>query len=479
MLRLFNTASRRVEELQPVAPPKVGLYTCGPTVYFDAHIGNFRTYVFEDVLLRALRMEGYEVRRVLNVTDVGHLVGDGDDGEDKVHKAAIASGKTAWDIAKTYTDLFLGDARMLNIEIPEAPYLSFATAHIPEQIEIVERLEKNGFTYRTSDGIYFDTSKFPDYGRLSGQRLEEKLAGARVEVGEKHQATDFALWKFSYPNGVDRDAYAATLPAGTEPAPARQMEWESPWGIGFPGWHIECSAMARKYLGQPFDIHCGGIDHVPVHHENEIAQSEAAYGVPLAKVWMHAEFLSIDGQKMSKSLKNIYTVRDIAEKGFDPMALRLFYLGAHYRQKQNFTFEALQASQNALAKLRQIARDLPALGGAEPDAGAMDGFRAAIEDDLNTAVAVAELWKALDEIADPAVKAATVIAMDGVLGLGLAEIVGHAVEVPSDVAALVEKRLQARADKDWAASDRLRDEIAALGWIVEDGKAGAKVHPKG
>ena len=374
MLRLWNTATRSLEEFHPIHPPAIGLYTCGPTVYWDAHIGNMRSYVFEDILQRTLELEGYAVKRVMNITDVGHLTSDEDEGEDKIEQAAAKEGKTAQEIATMYTHRFLDDARKLNIKIPSAPYLCKATEHIPEQIELIQELEKKGFTYQTSDGIYFDTSKFPSYGTLSGQRLEEKEEGARVEINtEKRNKTDFALWKLS--GALSK----------------RQQEWPSPWGVGFPGWHIECSAMSRKYLGQPFDIHCGGVDHIPVHHENEIAQSEAAYGVKLANYWLHNEFLAVESQKMSKSLGNVYTVSDLESRGFDPLALRYLYLGTHYRQKENFTWDALQAAQNALTRLRETIRewDAPEIGCAEYETN----FTTAIEDDLNTPIALSVLWK--------------------------------------------------------------------------------------
>lgn len=459
MLKLWNTATRRIEEIRPIDPKTIGIYSCGPTVYWDAHIGNMRTYVMEDVLQRTLELQGYAVKRVLNITDVGHLTDDADAGEDKIELAARKEGRTAWDIAKLYTERFLADAKRLNIEIPEPPELCKATDHIAEQIDLVKRLEEKGFTYKTSDGIYFDTSKFPSYGSFGGQRLEEKEAGARVAVSEeKKHPTDFALWKFS-----PKDA-------------KRQMEWESPWGTGFPGWHVECSAMARKYLGQPFDIHCGGIDHIPVHHENEIAQSEAAYGAKLANYWMHVEFLLVDNQKMSKSLGNVYTVNDVIAKGFDPLALRLFFLGAQYRQKQNFTWEALQASQNALTKLRNLVRDwdAPAVGCAELEAD----FLAALNDDLNTPKALAALWKTVDSEYPTSAKAATLSWMDRVLGLSLDRFIAQPVEIPPEIARLMEDRRMARDRGDWASSDALRTRIEEAGYLVEDTKEGQRVLPK-
>lgn len=473
MLKLWNTATRSLQEFKPLKPGKVGMYTCGPTVYWDASIGSFRTFMFEDVLLRTLELEGYDVTRVLNITDVGHLTDDADAGEDKMEKASKKEGITAWDVAKKYTDLFLRDAEKLNVRMPPAPYLSKATDHIPEQIELVKLLEEKGFTYRTSDGIYFDTAKFPAYGALGGQKLEDKEEGARVEINEeKRNKSDFALWKFS--------------PADTK----RQMEWDSPWGVGFPGWHVECSAMAHKYLGQPIDIHCGGMDLIPVHHENEIAQSEAAYGGTFVDYWMHGEFLLIDGGKMSKSLGNIYTVRDVEAKGFDPLALRFFYLGAHYRQKENFTWDGLQAAQNALTKLRNVVRgwDVGAKAWPGPAAdGIPEGetrpsplqeeFRSALEDDLNTSKALAVVWKLVDADMPSSTKSATLSWMDNVLGLSLDDVIAKPVSVPEDIQKIAQEREIARSSKDWAGSDRLRDLILARGWLVEDTKDGPRITP--
>ncbi|MBU0540699.1 cysteine--tRNA ligase [Patescibacteria group bacterium] len=457
MIRLWNTPSRKKEELKPLQAGKIGLYACGPTVYQRAHIGNFRAYIMEDVLRRVLEHDGFSVKHVMNITDVGHLTDDADEGEDKLEKASAETGSTAREIAEKFTKLFFEDSRRLQILAPtKAPK---ATEHIKEQIALIEELEKKGFTYNTSDGVYFDTSKFPDYGKFSGQPLEEKEAGARVAANpEKKNPTDFALWKFS--------------PVGSK----RQMEWPSPWGVGFPGWHIECSAMAEKYLGQPFDIHAGGVDHIPVHHENEIAQSVAAYGKPLADYWFHVEFLLVDGRKMSKSLGNIFTLDDLEKKGFDPLAVRYFFLGAHYRQKQNFTFDALQAAQNALTKLRVIVQDWekPKTGCADLEAE----FYAALDDDLNTPQALAVLWKMVDSDNPTSAKAETLMAMDKILGLGLEKYVSKPVKIAKDIQELLVQREAARNEKDWVEADKLRDEIAKRGWSVEDTAEGQKAIPK-
>jgi cysteinyl-tRNA synthetase len=456
MLKLWNTASRSLEEVKPINPGKIGLYACGPTVYQRAHIGNLRAYVMEDLLRRVLESENLKVKHVINITDVGHLTDDADAGQDKLEKASKATGESAWDIARRFTDLFVDDLKRLNIEAPSA--LPKATDHIAEQIALIEELERKGFTYGTSDGIYFDTAKFVDYGKLSGQPLEEKEEGARVAANpEKRQATDFALWKFS-----PKDE-------------KRQMEWESPWGRGFPGWHIECSAMARTELGQPFDIHAGGVDHVPVHHENEIAQSVAAYGAKLANIWFHVEFLLVDGQKMSKSLGNTFTLDDLTEHGFDPLDFRYFLLGAHYRQKQNFTWEALQAARNARMKLVQTVREwkTPLIGCADVEAD----FTAAVNDDLNLPKALAVLWGLVSADYPSEAKAETMLKMDRVLGLGLDICVSKPLVIPDEIESILEARSEARETKNWEEADRLRDELLDLGWTVEDSADGQKAYP--
>ncbi|TAK03786.1 cysteine--tRNA ligase [Patescibacteria group bacterium] len=452
MIRLYNTLTRKVEEFKPIQEGNVGIYACGPTVYWFAHVGNLRTYVFVDVLRRALSMAGLKTKLVMNVTDVGHLTDDADLGEDKMLLAMRREGKTAYDIARFYEAAFMKDLARLNV-LPADAYPR-ATDNIPEQIDMIRRLEKNGYAYVTSDGVYFETSKLPDYGRLSGQKAEDKKAGARVDMGEKRNSTDFALWKFSPTDGK------------------REMEWESPWGKGFPGWHIECSAMSKKFLGVPFDIHTGGIDHVPVHHENELAQTQGADGVLEANVWMHGEFLTVDGGKMSKSLGNLFTLEELVTRGFDPLAFRYFCLGAHYRTKLNFTWEALTAAQNALKRLRDTVR-----GWDEPGTvGCADHERAfwkAIEDDLNTPEALAALWNMVEDASLPsAAKAKSLAVFDSVFGLGLVDLVGKAIEVPDDVHMLVQAREAARKAKDWKESDRLRDEIAVRGFAVEDGANG-------
>jgi cysteinyl-tRNA synthetase len=462
MLHLWNSLHRRaeldrhaLEEFKPIKSGEVGLYTCGPTVYNSATIGNLRAYVFDDILARTLRFLGYHVTQVMNVTDVGHLTGDQDLGEDKVEREAIKQGKTAWEIAREYEARFFYDTDRLHILRPNiAPR---ATEHIEEQIALIKILEEKGFVYRISDGMYFDTAKFPAYGKLSGQKLDEKEAGARVEVHpEKKQPSDFALWKFS--------------PTDQK----RQMEWESPWGIGFPGWHIQCSAMSVKYLGQPFDIHCGGIDHLPVHHENEIAQSEAAYDKPLANYWLHNDFLLVDGRRMGKSQGNMFTLEDIDAHQIDPLAYRLFCLGAHYRSKLNFTWEGLQGAQNALDRLRKIAMTLRGStnGISEEHPETLVTFTSALEEDLNTPKALAVMWGMLEadtsEISDEQ-KLGTLFKMDEVLGFNLVEEEApEPTEVPEEVQVLQRERDEARQQKDFKNADRLRQEIKEKGWLVED-----------
>jgi len=455
-IHLYNTLTRQTELFTPLKANEASIYACGPTVYSFAHIGNLRAYIFVDLLHRLLKFSGLNVRLVMNITDVGHLTDDGNDGEDKMFVAMRREGKTAMDIADFYTEAFLSDIKSLNI-LPAEVYPR-ATAHILEQIQMIEQLEKNGFTYQTSDGVYFDTSRLPSYGRLSRQKAEDKQAGVRVEIGEKRNATDFALWKFS-PDGV-----------------TREMIWPSPWGDGFPGWHLECSAMSAKYLGTPFDIHTGGIDHIAVHHENELAQTEGATGKLEANVWMHNEFLTVDSGKMSKSLGNVYTLTDIVEHGFEPLSYRFMCLSAHYRTKLNFTWEALEAAQNALHKIRSTVRDWekPTSSLVEFD----DRFIATMSDDLKTSEAFAVMWEMINSEAYSGQKAATLLKMDQVLGLDLAEYIAKPLEVPPVIYALVSEREQARSEKRWADSDRLRNEIALLGFVVEDTAEGSKITEK-
>ena len=453
-IQLFNTLGRTKEVFKPIKDGQMGMYVCGPTVYDRASIGNLRAYVFADVLRRMFEASGYAVTHVMNITDVGHLVSDADEGEDKLEKGARREGKTAWEVADAYTRLFVGDIKRLNILAPTV--MPKATDHIAEQIAMIQAIEKKGLAYQIADGVYFDTTKLPGYGRLSGQKLEDKEGGVRVEIGDKHHAADFALWKFSPKDEV------------------RHMEWESPWGKGFPGWHIECSAMSEKYLGVPFDIHTGGIDHIAVHHENEIAQTEAARGVLEANYWLHNEFLLIDGGKMSKSLGNTYSLDDLAAKGISPLAFRYFVLGAHYKSPLNFTWEAAQAAQNALNKLVDVSRawDKP----TEVDQALLNEFMSHAQNDLDTTTGLALVWKLVgDEKLESGVKAATLLAMDEVLGLALEDVVAKPIKIAAEVQALLDDRQAARSAKDFKRSDELRDEIAKLGLLVEDTAEGQRV----
>ena len=452
-LTLYDNYARALRPFEPLAGGgEVGLYTCGPTVYDFQHIGNFRTFLFEDVLKRVLRFNGYPVRHVMNITDVGHLTSDADVGEDKMEKGSRRTGKSAWEIAQLYTDAFLADMKALNIEDPTV--LCRATDHIAEQIAFIADLERKGYTYATSDGIYFDTSRQPDYGFLARLDKAGLQAGSRVDIGEKRQATDFALWKFS------------------APGENRQMEWESTWGVGFPGWHIECSAMAEKYLGDWFDIHCGGEDHIPVHHTNEIAQTEARSGTHLANFWMHGYFLIANDAKMAKSSGDFLRVATLVERGYDPLAFRYLCLTGHYRTQLNFTYEALDAAQTGLDRMRQGFHALEASPGAEPDGALVDRFADQINDDLNLPRALAVAWETLRGSLPAPVRRATLLRFDEVLGLGLAAWKPRAVEVPAEVRSLAEARAAARRAKDFAEADRLRAALAELGWEMEDGAQG-------
>lgn len=461
-VRLYNTLSREKEVFVPIRPNAVGLYTCGPTVYNYAHIGNLRTFLFEDVLKRILSYNGFSVKHVMNITDVGHLTGDRDMGEDKLEKGAQQEGKSAWEIAAYYTEAFKTDMEGLHI-LPPTIWCR-ATDTIPEQIALIQTLEEKGFTYRTSDGIYFDTARFPDYTRLSHQNLDALQEGARVEKNpEKRNATDFALWKFS-PPGVQR-----------------QMEWASPWGTGFPGWHIECSAMSMKYLGDQLDIHCGGTDHIDVHHTNEIAQSEAATGKPFFNFWMHGAFLIIaGGKKMAKSEGNFLTLENAFVKNhIDPLAYRYATFLTHYRKPMEYSPEAIEAALNGLQHLRNQVRTLKDEAGDALDRGAVDAayrekFLAEINDDLNMPRAMAVVQELLKSDLPAADKLASLYDFDRVLGFDLAQV-DQADRLPEEIQHLAEERLAARAAKNWALSDELRDAIQARGYRVQDTPQGTKV----
>ncbi|MGD8835077.1 MAG: cysteine--tRNA ligase [Desulfobacteraceae bacterium] len=457
-LHLFNTLTRTKEIFTPLKPPKVGLYTCGPTVYNYAHLGNLRTYIFQDILKRVLTYNGFQVKHVMNITDVGHLTGDRDMGEDKLEKGAQREGKTAWEIAEFYTDAFKKDLKRLRIVDPTI--WCKATDTIGEQIGLIRKLEDKGYTYRISDGIYFDTSKFESYNKLSHQNLEALEEGARVEKNpEKRNATDFALWKFSPPDAK------------------RQMEWPSPWGVGFPGWHIECSAMSMKYLKQMLDIHCGGTDHIDVHHTNEIAQSEAATGKPFFNYWLHGAFLIISGgKKMAKSEGNFLTLdASFVQKGLDPLIYRFATFQSQYRKPMEYSSQAIEAAKNGLHHLRNQVRTLKTAASAgKVDDTFKNKFLGAVNNDLNIPQALAVVQQLLKSDLDPAAKLATVLDFDRVLGLDLHKINAQ-LALPDDIQALVDARNTARKDKDWALSDQLRDQIHSLGYEVQDSPQGMKV----
>jgi cysteinyl-tRNA synthetase len=460
-LKFFNTLSRKIEAFAPGAPPLVGLYTCGPTVYNYAHIGNLRTYLFEDLLRRTMECDGYQVKHVCNITDVGHLTSDADSGDDKMEKGAAREGKTVWEIASFYTEAFWDDLKKLNI-LP-ATLWPKATDHIPEQIAMVQSLMEKGFGYRADDGIYYDVSKFPRYGDFARKDLQGQEAGARVACADgKRNQEDFALWKFS--------------PSGS----TRLMEWDSPWGKGFPGWAIECSAMSVKYLGEQFDVHCGGIDHIPIHHTNEIAQTEAATGKhPWVKLWMHGEFLIMDKNKMSKSSGEFLTLARLIERGFDPLDYRFFCLQAHYRQGLTFTFEALEAAKTGRAGLMQKLDDLLGLEKLPADdikkMPLWLKFWESLSDDLNAPRAMAVLFESSRDLSLSLREKASLIAlMDQCLGLRLLEPrapkIMHALS--DEDRSLLQARAEARQNKEWAKSDQLRDELKARGILVKDSKDG-------
>ncbi len=460
-MNLYNTMSRAVEEFSPLNGKKVGLYTCGPTVYNYAHIGNYRAYIFEDILRRVLTFAGYDVTQVMNLTDV----------DDKTIRGAIEAGVSLDDYTRTYKDAFFDDLKTLRIE--PAEHYPAATGHVPEMIALIERLFENGVAYQSDDGsVYFNVSAYDDYGKLAHLDMAGLQAGARVAQDEydKENVADFALWKAW--DEADGD-----------------VAWESPWGRGRPGWHIECSAMSMKYLGESFDIHTGGVDNIFPHHENEIAQAQAATGKPFVQSWLHCEHLRVEGKKMAKSLCNFFTLRDLLEKGYTGREIRYLLLSAHYRQELNFTLSALDAARTALGRLDEfrtrLTENAEGDGGALPEWAAVgrDGFRAGVEDDLGMPNSLAALFdmvhkgnRALDAGEVDAAGAAAALAvldeMDGVLALKPEA----AAAGPDDaVQALLDERAAARSEKRWADSDRIRDELAAIGWEVRDTPEGQKL----
>ncbi|MBS7400915.1 MAG: cysteine--tRNA ligase [Eubacteriales bacterium] len=451
-MKLYNTLTKQKEEFYTVKPGVVQMYSCGPTVYYTAHIGNLRAYVCGDILKKTLRFNGYQIEDVMNITDVGHLVGDGDIGEDKVETTARKMGVHPLEIAKKFTDIFMHDIERLNIK--PAKHIVPATHCIEEMIALVQTLEEKGCTYRTSDGIYFDASTFPNYFQLSKGNLAGNIGGARVALGEKRNVNDFALWKFVGPNTIQK--------------------WDSPWGVGCPGWHIECSAISMKYLPLPFDIHTGGVDHIPIHHTNEITQSETATGKKMCNFWFHNEFMKIDGGKMSKSLGNVYSLQDIIDKGYDPMHLRLLFLQTTYRTVLNFTFDALDAArENYRNIVNALRRHRTATAKTDPKviADLRQSFTDAISNDLNTPVALAVLHQTLKQPDSADIYRLVTEEFDQVLSLSLATAANTEVQtetIPDEITKLAEQRLAAKKARDWATADQLRAAITAAGYQIND-----------
>lgn len=459
----YNTLTKNKEVFKPIDPKEIRIYSCGPTVYKDATIGNMRTNIFQDVLRRVLRYNGYSIKHAMNITDVGHLVSDGDEGEDKMEKSAKEENKSPLEIAKNYTEKFFEDLQALNIEKPEI--ICKATDHIKDMLEYVKELVKNGYAYETSTAIYFDISKLDKYPILTNINLEDQKAGARVSIDlEKKNPSDFALWIKSPENHL--------------------MKWDSPWGPSYPGWHIECSAMGQKYLGEQFDIHTGGIDLIPTHHENEIAQSKGKCGKIPANYWMHGEYLLIDGGKMSKSLGNVYLVKDIKQKGYDPLVYKMYSYSCHYRNKLNFTWEGIDATSKSLDRLRKSyqihSEGIEELNNEE--IGKLneleEKFHRAINDDLNMPLAMSFVWE-LAKFEKKSKKVANLLKQfDSVLGLKIDKIDNKTEEIPQEIKDIINERQIARDNKDWEKSDELRKQIEEKGYIIKDTKQGIEINKK-
>jgi len=458
-LFLYNSLTRKKEVFKSLKKEEVGMYTCGPTVYWYQHIGNLRTYIFSDLLKRVLLYNGFKVHQTINITDVGHLTSDADEGEDKMEKAAVKEGRSTQEIAKHYFDVFHEDLQKLNILEPIR--WTKATEHIKEQIELIKELEKKGYTYKTRDGIYFDTSKLEDYGVLVGIKKEQIKAGKRIKIGEKKHNTDFALWKFSEELGK------------------RQQEWDSPWGVGFPGWHIECSAMAMKYLGKTFDIHTGGEDHRQIHHPNEIAQSEAATGKKFVNYWVHGAFLlDKEGKKVSKSTGGLFTLSELEAQNYSPMHYRYFCLQTNYRKPLQFSFDNLDAAKNAFERVKRKIIEIKATKhkGKDKSAEYEPDFTKAINDDLNLPEALQVFLKVLDDSAfDSQKRIALLEKFDQVLGLGVSNIKKEISDVPEEVQKLIDSRERLRKAKLWAESDIIRQRIKEKGFTVLDTPQGPKI----
>lgn len=468
IMKVYNTLTRKIEDFKPLNPPNVTMYTCGLTVYDYAHLGNMRTYTNTDVVRRTLNYLNFKVKQVMNVTDVGHLTGDDDTGEDKLEKGAQKQGKTVWEVAQFYTDFFLKTLNELNILMPDT--LSKATDHIQEMIDLNIIIEEKGFAYQTDQALYFDTTKFESYGKLSGQKLEDKKQAVREEVKidpQKKHPADFALWF----KRVGRFAN-------------HNMHWDSPWGDGFPGWHIECSAMSMKYLGETIDLHTGGVDHIAVHHENEIAQSESATGKKFVNYWLHNNYLTIEGEKMSKSKGNFYTIDDMQKRGVEPMALRLLFLQTHYRQLMNFTWEAAKGAQEGYSRLKGFVLMLRQQNNrtvlSNEKMAKVEEYRQrfieAISNDFQMPSAVAIMWEMLKSSVPSEDKLDLLYEMDQVFGLKLLEIEDEI--IPDEIKVLTKIRQEMRERKQFEETDRLRKEIETKGYIVEDTANGYKIKKK-
>ncbi|MEG0221347.1 MAG: cysteine--tRNA ligase [Clostridia bacterium] len=455
-IKIYNTLTKQKEIFKPINKEEVRIYSCGPTVYNYAHIGNMRAYISMDMLRSVLKYNGYKLKHAMNITDVGHLTSDADEGEDKMAKAAREQKKSPYEIADMYTKIFLDDIEKLNIERPEI--ICKATEHIEEMKAYVEKIIENGYGYETSKGIYFDVSKLKTYGELSGVDLEGQLSGARIVVDEeKRSPLDFALWIKAPENHI--------------------MKWDSPWGKSYPGWHIECSAMSKKYLGEVFDIHTGGVDHIPIHHENEIAQSRGACGKNLANYWMHTEFLLIDSGKMSKSLGNTYTIEDLKARGISALAYRYFTYTAHYRNKLNFTWDGIKASEVSLQRLRENYRQHKA-SKLEISEDIIEGFRKdfleAINDDFNMPSAMATVWNIAKYNVKSYKLANLLLELDEVIKLNIAEEIKET-KLSEELQEILEERKQSRENKDFKKSDELRDLLKTKGYIVKDTKDGQEL----
>ena len=456
-IKFFNTLTRKKEEFKPIDEKEIKMYSCGPTVYYYAHIGNLRAYLFMDNLRRVLKYNGYRLKHVMNITDVGHLVSDADEGEDKMMKAAKRENKNPFEIAEFYMNAFLKDIDSLNIDRPEI--IARATEHIDIMEEYVKKIIENGFTYQTEDTVYFDTSKLDKYGILSNRSVENQKAGARVDFDKnKKNISDFALWIKAPENHI--------------------MKWDSFFGKAYPGWHLECSAMSYKYLGEHFDIHTGGVDHIPIHHENEIAQSKGFCGKIPANYWMHVEFLQINGGKMSKSLNNLYTLKDLQEKGYEPLVYRMFNYTSNYRAQINFTFEAMDSAKIALNRLREgylkHSEGTDEVSDEEIKSYE-EKFLEAINDDLNMPVAMSVVWDVIKNHKKSKKFQKLLLKFDQVLGLNLKKKKKDEEELPEEIKSLIENRNIARTNKDWKESDRIRDILIEKGYKVKDSKEGTIV----